>query len=365
MEQRIQNRAVLESNHRASRECTMSFASSIRRLAVVAAVGTVVVAGPAAAQLRLIVTEQTIPVVANSVMWLADQLGYYDRAGVEVEIIKVSDTPTAVTALLAGEGDMANISVTAALGIAAQDLADIRAVASPDKFLPYTIVANNNIATPADLAGKTFGVAAIGSLDYTLSQLVLRGMGVDPATVTFVPIAGGPAGRGQALIAGQIDATTMSIGAFLGIEDKSTIHIAVTAPEFLAQASVLNKVNVVTEAYLTEHRADIVAFLTAITQAARDFQADPQIWIDAMHVALPDYNVDNLAIVAQQLNGLWSVNGGLDLPTIEAAVTGAYAGPDLAGMPVIGVADWVDFTVADEVNAALGGVDAAQDPAGR
>lgn len=126
----------------------MSFASSIRRLAVFAAVGTVVAAAPAAAQLRVIVTEQTIPVVANSVMWLADQLGYYERAGVDVEIIKVSDTPTAVAALLAGEGDMANIAVTAALGIAAQDLADIRAVASPDKFLPYTVVASNAITTP-------------------------------------------------------------------------------------------------------------------------------------------------------------------------------------------------------------------------
>ena len=100
----------------------MSIVSSIRRLAVFAAVGTVVAAAPAAAELRIIVTEQTIPVVANSVMWLADQLGYYERAGVDVEIIKVSDTPTAVTALLAGEGDMANISVTAALGIAAQAL---------------------------------------------------------------------------------------------------------------------------------------------------------------------------------------------------------------------------------------------------
>lgn len=343
----------------------MSFTSSIRRLAIFAAVGTVVAAAPAAAQLRIIVTEQTIPVVANSVHWLADQLGYYERAGVEVEIIRVSDTPTAVTALLAGEGDMANIAVTAALGIAAQNLADIRAVSSPDKFLPFTIVSSNAITTPADLAGKTFGVAAIGSLDYNLSQLVLRGLGVDPATMTFVPIAGGPAGRGQALMAGQIDATTMSIGAYLGVPDKSNIRVAVTAPEFLSFASVLNKVNVVRAEYLETNRADVVAFVTAITQLARDFQANPQAWIDAMRVALPDYSAENLAIVAQQLNGLWSVNGGMDLATIQAAVTGGYASPDLAGMRVVEIGEWVDFTITDDVIAALGGVDPAGDPAGR
>lgn len=194
---------------------------------------------------------------------------------------------------------------------------------------------------------------------------MLRGLGVDPATVTFVPISGGPAGRGQALIAGQIDATTMSIGAFLGIEDKSNIHVAVTAPEFLALASVLNKVNVVRADYLETNRDDVVAFVTAITQLARDFQANPQAWIDAMRVALPDYSADNLAVVAQQLNGLWSVNGGMDLPTIEAAVVTAYGGPDLAGMRMVTIDEWVDFTIADDVIAALGGVDPAGDPAGR
>lgn len=342
----------------------MSFASKFRWIAAAGVIGAALAsAAPASAQLRLIVTEPEIPLVLNSVMWLADQMGYYERAGVDVEIIKVTDTPTAVTALLAGEGDMANIATGAAVNIAARDLADIRAVASPDKFLPFSIVTDNSIHSAADFAGKTFGIAAVGSLDHNLSLLVLQALGVDPATVTFVPI-GPPAQRGAALIAGQVNATTMSIGTYLGLADKTNIHVQVPVDEYLTHAGVLNKVNIVSAAYLESNRDDVVAFLTAITQAARDFAANPQLWVDAMVIARPDYARENLMVLAEQFRGAWSVNGGMDRATIEAAVTAAYATADLAGAPTVALEDWVDFTVADEVIAALGGV-ADGDPAGR
>ena len=48
-------------------------------------------------------------------MDLAVELGYFDREGVEVELVRVQQTPSAVAALQAGEGEMANISVDAAL----------------------------------------------------------------------------------------------------------------------------------------------------------------------------------------------------------------------------------------------------------
>ncbi|MCW5715792.1 MAG: ABC transporter substrate-binding protein [Bauldia sp.] len=351
----------------------MSLASSIRRLAVAATVGTVIAAGPALAQgqpFRLIVVEPTTPLVLNSVMWLAEQLGYYEQEGVDVELVPVNDTPTAVAALIAGQGDMANVSLTAALGMVAQNLLPIKAVVSPDKFLPFSIVASNAIQSPADLAGKTFGVAAIGSLDYTLTNLVFAAIGVDPASVTFVAV-GPPAQRGAALIAGQIDATTMSIGTYLGLEDKSNIQVLVPVDQYLMHAGILNKVNVVPDSVLTERRDDVVAVVRALTRAARDFAADPQLWIDAMIVARPDYDPANLAILAEQFRCAWSVNGGMDEPTITTGTTDAYGTADLAGMRMVEIGEWVDFTVADDANEALGGVMAATeacpalDPAGR
>lgn len=341
----------------------MSFASTFRRLAVAGVVGAVMAAAPASAQFRLVVVEPTTPLVLNSVMWLADQLGYYEREGVDVELIPVTDTPTAVAALLAGEGDMANVSLTAALSLVAQDLLGIKAVTSPDKFLPFSIVGDSSIHTVADLAGKTFGVASIGSLDYTLTNIVLEAMGVDPSTVTFIPI-GPPPARGTALLAGQINATTMSVGTFLGLGDTSTLNVVVPVDEFLAHAGILNKVNIVPDEVLAERRDEVVAVVTALVKASRDFAADPNTWVEAMVIARPDYDRANLEILAQQFRGAWSVNGGMDLATIEAGVTAAYGTQDLAGLPMVDIDTWVDFTIADDAVAAAGGV-ADGDPAGR
>ena len=64
---------------------------------------------------RLIVTDLETPLVPNSVMDLALQQGYFEREGVEVELVRVQQTPSALAALQAGEGEMANIGVDALL----------------------------------------------------------------------------------------------------------------------------------------------------------------------------------------------------------------------------------------------------------
>ena len=86
--------------------------------------------------------------------------------------------------------------------------------------------------------------------DERFMRLVMTAIGVNPDSVTYVPI-GPPAARGAALIAGQIDATTMSVGAFLSLTDRANIHVLVPVEEYLLHAHVLNKVNVVPDAVLT------------------------------------------------------------------------------------------------------------------
>src|SRR5690606_25572146 len=135
---------------------------------------------PAAAQqrpFRLIVTELETPLVPNSVMELALQLGYFEREGVNVQLVRVQLTPSAVTALVAGEGEMANISVDAVLQATAAGILDARAVTSPNKSLPFLIAARDAIATPANLEGRSFGIGSVGSLDHSLSTAVLANAG--------------------------------------------------------------------------------------------------------------------------------------------------------------------------------------------
>ena len=109
---------------------------------IAAAAMTIGLGAPAQAEpLRLIVTHLAPPLVPNSVMDLALELGYFQREGVDVELIRVQQTPLALAAILAGEGDMANVGVNAVLQLRTQGDQTLKAVTSPNKSLPFLIAA--------------------------------------------------------------------------------------------------------------------------------------------------------------------------------------------------------------------------------
>ena len=312
---------------------------------------------PAAAEpFRLIVTDLETPLVPNSVMDLAETLGYFDREGVDVELVRVQQTPSAVAALQAGEGDMANISVDAALQLVGRGQMQLKAVTSPNKSLPFLIAAKQDVRTPPDLAGRSFGVGRVGSLDHSLSAMVLEKLGVDLEKLDFVAI-GQPNVRGQALAAGQIDATTMSIGVWLSLPDKAGLHVLVDQDAYYAAAPVVNKVNVVTDEVLSARRDEVVAVVQALAKASRDFAADPGSWVEAMAEARPDVDRATLETLADEFSASWSVNGGLNREELQFTVGVVYQSDDFKDVPPVELAQWVDFSVLDEALAEIGTAD--------
>lgn len=306
-----------------------------------------------AAPFRLITTDLEPQLVPNSVMDLAESLGYFEREGVDVELVRVQQTPSAVAALQAGEGEMANISVDAALQLAARDQMKLKAVVSPNKSLPFLIAGKQDIATVSDLAGRSFGVGRVGSLDYSLSGKVLASQGVDPAKLDFVAI-GQPNVRAQALAAGQIDATTMSIGVWLALPKKDGLHVIVDPDAYFTAAPVLNKVNVVPDAVLNDRRDDVEKVVRAIVKASRDFAAKPDLWVDAMATARPDVDRATLETLAKSFVNAWSVNGGLNRAQVDATVDWTYATPDFADLRKVGFDEWVDLRPITAVLKAEG-----------
>jgi len=311
-------------------------------------------AGTASSQpFRLITTDLEAQLVPNSVMDLAVTLGYFEDEGVEVELVRVQQTPSAVAALQAGDGDMANISVDAALQLVARDQMQLKAVLSPNKSLPFLIAAKDSIASPADLVGKSFGVGRVGSLDHSLSSSVLRSQGVDPEQIDFVAI-GQPNVRGQALAAGQIDATTMSIGVWMSLPDKTGLRVLVDQSDYYAGAPVVNKVNVVTDAVLADKADQVAAVTRAIVKASRDFAADPGAWVDAMVEARPDVERATLEALAESFVASWSVNGGLNREELENTVAWTYEGPDFQDLRRVELDEWVDFSIVEGVLDEVG-----------
>lgn len=310
----------------------------------------------AAAPFRLILTHLEPPLVPNSVMDLALEQGYFKAEGVDVELVRVEQTPSALQALAAGEGEMANVGVDGLLLLVAQGATDLKAVTSPNKSLPYVIVAKDDIKSVADLAGKKFGVGRVGSLDHSLSMKVLSGEGLDVNSMEVLAI-GQPNVRAQALVAGQIDATTMSIGVWMSIPDKTGLRVLIDQDPYYKAAPVINKVNAVTQKVLDERGPEVQGVIRALIKISRDFAADPSKWATAMVPYAPNTDEAGLQALAATFADSWSVNGGMNKTDLQYTQDWLYSTEDFASVKPITLDQWVDFGPVDAVLAETGTVD--------
>ena len=312
---------------------------------------------------KLIVTETETPLVPNSVSDLAIGLGYYKRAGVDVELVRVQQTPSAVAALRSGQGDMANISLDTALQLVGRDQMKLKGVVSPDKALPFVIAAKKDIAAVKDLNGKVFGVARVGSADYTLSRVVLGKLGADADSLRYLAV-GQPPVRARALAAGQIDATTISIGVWLSMPDKGGVREMVNQADFYKAAPFVSKLNVVTEEVAKTKAKQIAGVVRGIILASRDFAKDPKLWVKAMEKARPDVKPEELEKLGEAYRKEWSVNGGLNLEAVKFTTETAYHSPDFKDLRPVHAKEWIDTSYIDAVLKDIG-TDSSMDPTGR
>lgn len=303
---------------------------------------------------RIIVPEPETPLVPNSVIDLAAQLGYYKKAGVDVELVRVRATPSAVAALKSGQGDMANIGLDIALQLVARDQMQLKGVVTPDKALPFVIVAKKVIATPKQLEGRIFGVGQVGSVDYVQSRMVLGNLGVDIGKLTFLAV-GQPLVRAQALAAGQVDATAITLGTWLTLGDKDGLGVLIDQEAYYKAAPLITKLNVVTAETAKMRHKEVEAVVKAIIAASRDFARDPELWVDAMAKARPDVPRDQLETLSKAFAKSWVVDGGLDTAELAYTTDALYKSADFKDIERrVAPAEWIDRSFVEEALRDLG-----------
>jgi len=142
--------------------------------------------------------------VAAAPIWIAQDRGYFAKAGVESTISKCSAGKDCVDAMYRGDVDLAAAAefVVARLSFSQKDLRvlgttatshDIRLVADKSK----------GIASIADLKGKRVGVSVGTNGEYFLSRLLTRN-GVEQDAITWVDLK--PQEMDAAMSAGNVDA---------------------------------------------------------------------------------------------------------------------------------------------------------------
>jgi NitT/TauT family transport system substrate-binding protein len=147
----------------------------------------------------------TALVASQSVAWLAQEDGTFDRYGLDTTITFINGGPAGMAALVAGDIDMVIVGAASVIRSAVQG-SDAVLIAGTKNRLAGALMVKPEIRTAADLRGRRVGVASRGSNSELVARVALQQLGLDPdADVTYLAVGSGSQ-RVAALQQGAVDA---------------------------------------------------------------------------------------------------------------------------------------------------------------
>lgn len=141
-------------------------------------------------------------------VYLADQLGYFDGTSTRPKYIGKVSAPQIIPLTGTGEIDFGTRMVPLVISAVASG-ADIKVVAAGNKTLQdaphmkYFVRTGSGIRSPKDLEGKTIGINSFGACAEFVTKTYLRQKGVDVTRINFVVIPDDQAE--QTLVSGNTD----------------------------------------------------------------------------------------------------------------------------------------------------------------
>lgn len=136
--------------------------------------------------------------------WFGKEKGFYDEAGLNLEMVDVQDK---VAAFVANEIDFADMNTTQAITAASKG-APFKIVASMFRTKgPFYLIGNPSISKIEDLKGKKVGIAQFGTGMEVYTRVILKKHGLDPEKDVTLIANGSHQQAYASLESGQVDAT--------------------------------------------------------------------------------------------------------------------------------------------------------------
>ena len=225
-----------------------------------------------------------LPVLNTLPLYVAREVGFFEEAGVSVELVPFQSGLDRQTALIAGVTDASNDDLIGALLLNAGGVETRVIRHDPPREVFFAIVAapESELESAADLAGASIGISHNTLIQY-LTDAMLATAGLSADEVEYVEVAEIPV-RYQLLLQGQLAAATLPeplIQAALGaggrvLLDDAALGYVPTALNFRADA-------------LAEKGEAARAFLLAYERAVAAINADPEAFREVMgaHIQMP------------------------------------------------------------------------------
>lgn len=260
-----------------SKADTLTFTRRQALTALAGAAAAPAFAGAAEAQVQAL-RLALIPIEPTCQAYYAQENGFFEKAGLDVEITVSSSTPAIMSALLTGTYDVAYSTVSTlatahAKGLPVVIIAPSGMINENSKPIAGIVVGENSGITSAkDFNGKTFGTAALNTLAEYVPRAWVDKHGGDSTTMKFVeiPFPAIP----DALAAGRVDAGYL-VDPFLSIALKRNVARWLTTGDDAIAPVYLASCWCSTLSWAKAHPDVVARFATAMTDAGRWANANP------------------------------------------------------------------------------------------
>ncbi len=194
-------------------------------------------------------------------LWVNKELGFYQKYGIDLEIIMIAAGSPNIQALLGGSLQVTQTAGSSAM-LAAMRGAPVVIVATLENKLPLQLISRPEIKEPQQLRGKTIGINRFGGSNDTAVLMALKAWKMDPREIKMLQ-TGGTQSRMAALISKRVDATVQSYPEIYQAR-KLGMNILADIGDF---GFYTNTSNIVTRSYLQQNRTTVKNLIKAQIEA--------------------------------------------------------------------------------------------------
>ncbi len=208
-------------------------------------------------------------------LWAAWRLKYFEREGLDVDVVLMRGTAPVVQAMIAGSVSAALVANDGPIAAVEQGI-DIVMVAASSK-ITHMLIGAKNYKTWEDLRGSTIGSSTLTSGTAFVLRRTLKLKGLEYPRDYKLLNVGGTTSAFAAMSAGQISAAMLAVpNAFQAQEAGFNVigRVADVLPGYLLSAYSVRK------SWAEKNRPLVVRFLKAVVRAKKWFEQDRKAAIE-------------------------------------------------------------------------------------
>jgi NitT/TauT family transport system substrate-binding protein len=202
-------------------------------------------------------------------LWLAEERGIFDEEGVSVDLSLIEVSADRITAMQADQLDASATTVDTWTLFAAQGADLVQVLATDESAGGDGIVAKREIASIADLAGKTVAVQSASTSQFLLAN-ALQEAGLTLDDLQLLDMSSGDAGA--AFVAGQVDAAVTWQPWLANARETEFGHLLLDTRE--TPGLIVDTVAFRPQ-YVAENPEAVAAFVRAYYRAVEEIEANP------------------------------------------------------------------------------------------